>query len=246
MVAYIPRMLGGATLVLAGGFVDGDLRSWLWVGGVVVNLVAALAAGRFEFTLDPAHFAERHGLFVIIVLGEALIAVGVSTVGHSASTEFYVAGTAMLVTVLAMWWSYFDWLLPIGERYLKQAEGTDRGRLARDAYTVGHYPLVAGVILFAVGVEELLAHPESALGDGPRWAFLGGLALYLGSQAVMTLRATGNVAWERFTTVGALGVLAALSGGFTGAVLAPLAVAVVVAGLAVEAARHWEQLGALR
>jgi low temperature requirement protein LtrA len=246
MLAYIPRVLAGATLVLAGGFVDGDARSWLWIAGVAVNLVSALAAGRYEFTLNPAHFAERHGLFVIIVLGEALIAIGVGTVGHPGTAEFYIAGTAMLVTVLAMWWSYFDWLFPIGERSLKQVSGTALGTLARDAYTVGHYPLVAGVILFAVGTEELLAHPEAVLDSGARWAFFGGLAAFLGAQAVMALRLTGQVAWERLAVVVVLLAAAATLGSASGAVLAPIAVVVVLAGLAVEAARHWEQLGALR
>lgn len=246
MYTYIPRMLAGATLVLAGGFFEGDVRTWLWIGGVVVNLASALAAGSYQFTLNPAHFAERHGLFVIIALGEALIAIGISTVGHPGTAQFYVAGTAMIVTVLAMWWSYFDWLFPIGERSLKQASGTDLGRLARDAYTMGHYPLIAGVILFAVGTEELLAHPEAALDAGARWAFFGGLAAYLGAQAIMTLRLTGEVAWERLSVVVALLVSAAVLGTASGAVLAPIAAVIVLAGLAIEAARHWEELGALR
>ncbi len=246
MLAYIPRMLAGATLVLIGGFFDGDLRAWLWVGGVVVNLASALAAGRYEFTLNPAHFAERHGLFVIIVLGEELIAIGVGTIGAPGTTAFYVAGTAMLVTVLAMWWSYFDWLFPIGERALKATTGTARGTLARDAYTVGHYPLVAGVILFAVGTEELLAHPEAALDHGARWAFFGGLAAFIGAQALMTLRLTGQVAWERASVVAVLLGAAALLSTASGATLAPIAAAVLVAGLTVEASRHWEELGALR
>ena len=246
MLTYVPRMLAGATLVLAGGFFDGEPRIWLWVGGVIVNLVSALAAGRYEFTLNPSHFAERHGLFVIIVLGEALIAIGVGTIGETDTAAFYVAGTAMLVTVLAMWWSYFDWLFPIGERSLEETDGTARGTLARDAYTVGHYPLVAGVILFAVGTEELLAHPEAALDVGVRWAFLGGLAAFIGAQALMTLRLTGQLAWERFSVVVALLGAAALLSSASGAVLAPIAAVIVITGLTVEAARHWEEFGALR
>ncbi len=246
MLAYIPRVLAGATLVLIGGFFDGDVRSLLWIGGLAFNLASAVTAGRYQFTLNAAHFAERHGLFVIIVLGEALIAIGIGTVGHPGSASFYVAGTAMLVIVLAMWWSYFDWLLPIGERSLKKASGTALVRLARDAYTVGHYPLVAGVILFAVGTEELLAHPEAALDSGARWAFLGGLAAFLGAQAAMTLRLTGQIAWERLSVVTVLLASAAVLGTAAGWLLGLIAAAVIVAGLAVEAARHWEQLGALR
>ena len=127
-----------------------------------------------------------------------------------------------------------------------QASGTALGTLARDAYTVGHYPLVAGVILFAVGTEELLAHPEAALDAGARWAFFGGLAAFLGAQAIMTLRLTGRLAWERFSMVVVLFGAAATLVTASGAVLAVIAVAIVLAGLTIEAARHWEELGALR
>ena len=246
MLVYIPRTLAGTTLVLAGGFAGGDVRSWLWVAAVVINLGSALAANRFEFAINAAHFAERHALFVIIVLGEALIAIGVGTVGHPGTTEFYLAGTAMLITVLAMWWSYFDWLFPIGERALKSATGTERGRLARDAYSMGHYPLIAGVILFAVGTEELLAHPDLVLEQASRWAFLGGLALFMLSQAGMAARMTKRIAWERLGVVTALVVLGIAFGGLSGGILGLLAAIVVVGGITIEAARHWEELGALR
>ena len=134
MVAYILRMMAGTVLVLVGGFVAADQRPWFWIGAVVVNLLSALTVEQYEYEINASHFAERHGLFVIIVLGEGLIAIGVGIVGQAGSTAFYVAGTAMLLIALAMWWSYFDWLRPIGEKALKNATGMGRGRLARDAY----------------------------------------------------------------------------------------------------------------
>ena len=93
---------------------------------------AVTTVERNEYPIVPSHFAERHGLFVIIVLGEALIAIGVGTVGGTGSLAFYVAGTAMLLTVLAMWWSYFGWLFRVGEKALKAATGIAQGRLARE------------------------------------------------------------------------------------------------------------------
>lgn len=162
-MAYGPRVMAGSVLVLIGGFVSEDFRIWFWVAAVIVNIVSTLAVERNEYPIVPGHFAERHGLFVIIVLGEALIAIGVGTVGNAGSLAFYVAGTVMLLTVLAMWWSYFDWLFQVGERALKAATGIAQGQLARNAYSIAHYPLVAGVILFAIGTEEILAHPEAAL-----------------------------------------------------------------------------------
>jgi low temperature requirement protein LtrA len=122
-VAYIVRMMAGSVLVLVGGFVGADYRPWFWVAAVVVNLLSAMSVEQYEYEINASHFAERHGLFVIIVLGEGLIAIGVGLVGQTGSMAFYVAGTAMLLTVLAMWWSYFDWLFRIGEKALKGATG---------------------------------------------------------------------------------------------------------------------------
>jgi low temperature requirement protein LtrA len=233
-------------LVVIGGFVPDDVRPWFWVAAVVVNLIGAATVEEYEYELNASHFAERHGLFVIIVLGEALIAIGVGVVGQSSSMAFYVAGTAMLLTVLAMWWSYFDWLRPIGEGALKAATGLGRGRLARDAYTLAHYPLVAGVILFAVGTEELLAHPDVALDDSFRWAFVGGLMLFLTAQSIMARRLVGALTWERFVLIGLLGVAGVVLGDLNRAALGAVVCLVLVATLGVETARHREELSRIR
>ena len=239
-------MMAGSVLVLIGGFLSDDIRPWFWIAAVVVNVLSSLSVEQFEYEVNSSHFAERHGLFVIIVLGEALIAIGVSTVGQEASTAFYVGGTAMLVTALAMWWSYFDWLRPVGEQALKDATRKERGRLARDAYSLAHLPMVAGVILFAVGTEELLAHPEDVL-DGPsRWAFLGGLMIFLASQSVMARRFTGGLTWERFVLIGLLGVVGLVFGGVSGAAVAAIACLVLLGTLTIETARHREALSRLR
>jgi low temperature requirement protein LtrA len=245
-LAYAPRVMAGSVLVLIGGFVSEDLRPWLWLAAVVINLVSTLAVESNEYAIAASHFAERHGLFVIIVLGEVLIAVGIGTVGQTKSATFYVAGTAMLLTALAMWWSYFDWLFRIGEKALKAATGVAQGRLARDAYSMAHYPLVAGVILFAIGTEELLARPGAALEVGARWAFVGGLMLFLASQSVMARLFTGNLTWERFAGIGSLGLAGLALGGRSAAVLGAAACLVILATLGAETARHREVLRKLR
>ena len=244
--AYVLRMMAGSVLVLIGGFVAADHRPWFWVGAVVVNLLSTLSVERYEYDVDASHFAERHGLFVIIVLGEALIAIGGGVVGHSGSMAFYVAGTAMLLTALAMWWSYFDWLFRVGGKALKASTGLDRGRLARDAYSLAHYPIVAGVILFAVGAEELLAHPDLALGDRVRWAFVGGLMLFIAAQSIMVRRFTGSLTWERFVLIGILGISGLALGELSGAALATVVCLVLTATLGAETARHREELSRLR
>ncbi len=245
-VIYLSQMMAGSVLVLIGGFVAENIRPWFWVGAVVVNVVSSVVVERFEFDLAASHFAERHGLFVIIVLGEALIAIGINTVGDPGSVAFFIAGAAVLLTVLAMWWSYFDWLFRVGERALKAAVGIARGRLARDAYSLSHYPLVAGVILFAVGTEELLLHPEVALDRTTRWAFLGGLILYLGSQSVMVRRLTGSITWERLILIGVLGFGGLTASEMNAATLGALVAVGLAATLGVETIRHQQQLNELR
>ena len=245
-VAYLARMMAGSVLVLIGGFVPEDIRPWFWVGAVIVNIISAKSVEQYEYEVDASHFTERHGLFVIIVLGEALIAIGLGTVGQDGSAAFYVAGTAMLLIALAMWWSYFDWLYRVGERAMKEATGKARGRLARDAYTLAHYPIVAGVILFAVGTEVLLEHPELTLEGPVRWAFVGGLMLFIGAQSIMVRRLTGSLTWERFVLLGLLAIAGLALGDLSGAALGAVACILLVATLGVETARHREALKELR
>lgn len=245
-VAYILRMMAGSVLVLLGGFVATDYRPWFWIGAVATNLFSALTVERYEYEVNASHFAERHGLFVIIVLGEGLIAIGVGTVGHVGSMPFYVAGTAMLLTALAMWWSYFDWLFRIGEQALEDATGKARGRLARDAYSIAHFPIVAGVILFAVGTEELLAHPEVALDAASRWAFVGGLMLFIAAQSIMAHLFTGSLPWERLVFIALLGLVGLAFGDLSGAVLVAGVCLALLVTLGVETVRHREALSQLR
>ncbi len=245
-MAYMPRVMAGSVLVLIGGFVSEDIRIWFWVAAVVVNIISTLAVENNEYPIVPSHFAERHGLFVIIVLGEALIAIGVGTVGSVGSLAFYAAGTVMLLTVLAMWWSYFDWLFQVGEKALKAATGIAQGQLARSAYSIAHYPLVAGVILFAIGSEEILAHPAAALETPTRWAFVGGLMIFLASGAVMTRLFTNHTAWERLTAIAALGLAGVTLNTLSAAALGVAACAILVATLGVETARHRDALRQLR
>ena len=172
--------------------------------------------------------------------------IGIGIVGQPGSTTFYVAGTSVLLITLAMWWSYFDWLFQIGRKALKAARGIAQGRLARDAYSMAHYPLVAGVILFALGTEELLAHPGAALGDATRWSFVGGLMLFLASQSVMVRLFTHQVAWERFIAIGLLGVAGLVFGDRSAAALGAIVCVALVAALGMETARHREALSQIR
>ena len=102
------------------------------------------------------------------------------------------------------------------------------------------------IILFAIGTEELLAHPEVALAAATRWAFIGGLIVFLASESAMAHLFTHHTAWERLTTIGALGIVGVTLGGVSAAVLGAVACVILVAMLSVETLRHRDALRQLR
>jgi low temperature requirement protein LtrA len=168
----------GLALVIAGGLAASPWREVLWLLAIVVDFTAAALAAGGEWHLHAEHFAERHGLVVIIVLGESLVAAGLGLrIGGDNTTAHVIAGTAVLL-ICALWWLYFgcvkDWI----EHGLHEA-GRLRGVFARDVYSFGHVPIIAGVVALAVAIEEAVAHPATPLHREVEAALVAGTALYL-------------------------------------------------------------------
>ena len=191
---YLPVALGGPVLVLVGGLLDGTPRTIVWTVAIATDLASVIAAGRGEFRIDPHHFVERHGLIVIIALGESVIAVGATAtdVGLTSTVTLLVA--VAFVAVAAMWWCYFDWVHgAIQERLAREDDGRRRGHLARDLCTLGHLPIVAGIVVVAAAIEEALLHPDEPLPWFGATALALGGGLYLAGFVIGNLRATGRV-----------------------------------------------------
>jgi low temperature requirement protein LtrA len=170
--------LAGIIAVLAGGMVDSPARAWLWLLAIALDLLAAARAANGEWRLYAGHFSERHGLVVIIVLGESLVAAGLGLrIGGNEVSSHLIAGTAVLL-ICALWWLYFgcvkDWL----EHGLDEA-GRLNGAYGRDVYSLGHIPIVAGVVAIAVAIEEAVAHPNAPLHREVEAALAAGVTLYL-------------------------------------------------------------------
>ena len=149
--------------------------------------------------LAPTHFAERHGLIVIIALGESIVAIGV---GSEAGVDAGVVVGAVLgiAVAAALWWLYFDVVALVAERRLtKAAAGRERNEIARDSFSYLHFPMVAGIVLLALGMKKTLGHVEDPLKAVPAVAMLGGTALYLLAHVAFRWR---NV--HRFSTPRAL------------------------------------------
>jgi low temperature requirement protein LtrA len=197
-------------VVIAGGLAEGPVRVGVWAGGLAVELLAALRSGRRDFRVAPTHFAERYGLFVIVALGESVVAVGAAVAEHITAPPTFLALAAGGTLAALLWWSYFDHAASTTEAHLHQATGPARARLARDLYTVLHFPIAAGIVLVAVALEEAAAHPTDLLPLEVRQALAAGLALFLGGFVLGHLRATRHLLGIRLAAL-ALTVAAALA-----------------------------------
>lgn len=225
----------GLALVLLGAIASPDLRPFVWGLAIVADIFAAARAGSREtWELDPAHLAERHGLIVIIALGESVIVAGAGVIGEPRSPELVAAVGGALVVACLLWWTYFGWLKDAIEHAFAAADQRRYGMLARDVYSLTHFPLIGGIIGFAAAVEEIVAHPADVASPAVVAALGVGIILFIGSSALAYRRVTGRLLMARIgasaSVVIALAVVVALT---------PLpawlfgAVAVVLTGLIV-------------
>jgi low temperature requirement protein LtrA len=171
--------IGVGLLIAASGF-DGWLQGALWVLALLLDMAEPFFFGSEGWSLEhPSHFAERHGLILIIAIGESIVAIGV---GAGAEVDAGVAAAAVLgiAFAAAIWWLYFDVIAMLAERSLAALPpGRERNELARDTYSYLHFPLIAGIVLAALGLKKTLGGVGEELDTVTAFALLGGAALYL-------------------------------------------------------------------
>ncbi len=183
----------GLLAVMGGGLLDGDALYALWSLAIVLDLAAAGVGGQLEgWNLHPEHFVERHGLIVIIALGEALIVAAAGLVGAPRTPALLATGGLAVAVTCGLWWSYFRHARPAFEHALTVREGSARSCLARDVFSVIHFPMLCGVIGMAAATEEALAHPDRPLAVGLRIALGVGAAMFVCGTAAAMRRATGR------------------------------------------------------
>jgi low temperature requirement protein LtrA len=192
----ISTAIGVALLAGASAF-DGLAQGALWALALALDMGGPYFFGSEGWRLVPGHFAERHGLILIIALGESIVAIGI---GASARLTAGIAAAAVLgiALVAAMWWVYFDVVALVSARRLARApEGRERNELARDSYSYIHFPMVAGIVLVALGLKKTLGHVDDPLDTVPAFALLGGLAFYLLALVAFRLRHIRTVNRQR-------------------------------------------------
>jgi len=188
LVRLAPTATIGPVIILAAGFVDGGWQVALWVIALTVIYGGALIGRGRGWHISPTHFAERYGLIVIIALGESVIALGVGAAGVLLTPGIVSATILGIVVIAALWWAYFDVVAVISQHHLSRTTGTTRARLARDYYSYLHLPLIAGIVLFALGLNETINHLDEPLAPVPAVALCGGLALYFLAHVALRIR----------------------------------------------------------
>ena len=245
LLRIVPTELLGASLLVLAGFLDGDTRIGVWVLALTIDYFGPAVRGLRGWRIAPEHFAERHGLIVLIALGESIIAIGVGA-GLELVPRVMVAAALGIVVVFALWWLYFDVAAIFARSRLMQASGVEQTRLALQSYSYLHLPMFAGIVLFALGLETALHDVGEALDTVPAAALCGGASLYLLGHVASLFQTTGRVFRRR--TIGALVLLALIPAAAAIPALAALALVSTVCSLVVayEAIRHREHRIVLR
>ena len=199
IVRLAPTSFVGCALLGGASFLDGTAQGALWAAAVVIDYVGGAVGGGRGYRLHAAHFVERHGLIVIIALGESIVAIGVGSSSHSelAAGEIACALLGMVVAA-GLWWTYFDVTALVAERRLSSVNGAERARLARDSFSYLHFPMVAGIVLLALGIKKTLAHTGEPLGTIPAVALCGGVGIYLLAHVARRARAMHTFGTHRF------------------------------------------------
>lgn len=212
-------MLGGAILLFTAALLpqqladsplqEDNIRTLLWALALAVDYGGVMAIGAQGWQIySAAHWTERHGLIIIVALGESLVAIGVGVTALPISWPIIVASFFGVAVAAALWWAYFDVVSIAAERVLARAEGAERAGLGRDAYTYLHLPMVAGIILLALGLKKVLSyvgdateHPLTEPLHGlPLYALYGGVVLYLLGHLGFRLRAMRSANRPRAAT----------------------------------------------
>ncbi|MGI5206089.1 low temperature requirement protein A [Spirillospora sp. CA-108201] len=170
--------------LLAGALLGGTWQTALWAAAFAVDFGGGrVASGLGGWTVRSAgHFAERHRMVLIIALGESLISAGAGAGDSVAGPLVLLAALVAFVTVVCLWLLYFRGLADAAEDVLERASGLRRAQIARDAYTMVHFPLIAGALYIALGAHEVLAELSGPSPDHDRaldWPVL--TALYAGA-----------------------------------------------------------------
>ena len=213
LLRFAPSVFISSMVLLVASQFEGWLQTGLWMLALVADYLGTALAGFSGWRLPaPGHFSERHGLIIIVALGESFVAIGVGVAQEPISWVIVIASVLGLILASALWWAYFDVSALLGEHALATEPVETRARLARNAYSFAHLPLVLGIVLVAFGLKEVLLYvsdsSEHSLTDPlpgvALAALVGGVVIYLLGHVVFKWLTVHTVSVVRLAAAGAL------------------------------------------
>ena len=250
LLGAVLRMLPSSTisgfLILGAGFLEGKERTTLWILALAIDYLGVLVGRGQGWRLSPGHFVERHGLVVIIAIGESIVALGVSASGTPLTAGVITTALVGMTIATALWWTYFDWLVIVLEHRLREATGTAQTTLARDAFSYLHFVMVAGIVLFAMSLKKALAHFDAHLAVVPATALCAGLGAYLLAHVLLRYRISRTIGHGRPVALVALLVFWPFADDVPALAALSVAAAVFVVLIAYEAIRYRESRSFIR
>src|SRR4051812_47772055 len=236
----------GVSLLIGASFLDGLPQGALWLLALALDMGGPMFIDSSGWRLEPGHFAERHGLIIIIALGESIVAIGA---GAHAHLTWGIAAAAVLGIAVsaALWWLYFDVVALVSRRRLIDAEvGQIRNELARDSYSYLHFPMVAGIVLVALGLKTTLGHVGDSLEVVPAFALIGGVSAYLLGLVGFRFRHVRTFNRQRLATAGLLFLLLPVAINVPALVTLAIVTAVLAVVIAYETRSYGEGRGRVR
>jgi len=231
-------------LLIAAAFLDGTAQTLVWVLALSTDFLGPFVFGVRGFRVSPGHFAERFSLIVIIALGESIVAIGTGL--HELDAGTLAAALLGLVLTFGIWWAYFDVVAVVAERHFREARGERRLRIARDSYSYLHLPMIAGIVLMALGMKKTLGHVDEPLDTVPSVALFGGVALYYAGHLAFRLRNVRTLNRPRLVALLVCLALVPVGTEVNALVALTLACVVTSAVIAYEAIRYAEARGRVR
>jgi low temperature requirement protein LtrA len=244
---FSPSVFGSTAVLLVASQLEGTAQTLTWLAALIVDYIGTILGGASGWRLRSAsHFAERHGLIIIVALGESIVAIGVGVAAVAISWPILVASVLGLTVAACIWWAYFDVVSIVAERELRRLQGEQRARLARDAYSYLHLPMVAGIVLLALGVEQVLEYvaesTEHRLTDPldvlAVAALYGGVALFLLAHVAFKYRTWHQVTVRRLAVAVLVAALIPVAAALPALAALGLLAAVMAAMIATEAVRY--------
>ena len=236
----------GVALIFAAAFADGPLQGVLWTLAILLDMAGPYLFGSEGWKLTPSHFAERHGLIVIIALGESIVAIGAG-VEFAITLGVVVAAVVGIAIAAAQWWLYFDVVARVAERKLTRAtKGSEQNEMARDSYSFLHLPMVAGIVLVALGLKKTIGDVGEPLKLVPAVAVLGGTSIYLLAHVAFRWRNVHTLSRQRLACAVLFLLLVPAALELPALATAGIIAAVLIALVAYEAVRFSEARDRIR